>query len=170
MSRPRSKTLDSQPVRALVHLLLQARRLRGLRRQHWVATLTVHGQLLVLEQQRFPSLPQVPFHVEGQRAQNDVRPHSIGRAVLNWTHEEIDALEASINDVLLTLVLPAAGVHRERRISEVPERGGLRRRGLLRAGEHSSSETQRARPARCYQRRVQGVLDSSREGHNAEGV
>ena len=55
MSQQRSKTLDWQPVRRLVRLLLQARRLRGLRRQHWVATLTVYGQLLVLEQQRFPS-------------------------------------------------------------------------------------------------------------------
>ena len=66
MSQQRSKTLDWQPVRRLVRLLLQARRLRGLCRQHWVATLTVYGQLLVLEQQRFPSPPQVPFHVEGQ--------------------------------------------------------------------------------------------------------
>ena len=95
MSQQRSKTLDWQPVRRLVRLFLQGRAPRGVRWQHWVATLTVSGQFLALQQQRFPSPPQVPFHVEGQRRTQDVRPHSVGRAVVNRTHQEIDALETS---------------------------------------------------------------------------
>ena len=94
MSHQRPKALHRQPTGRRVRLLLQPRRLRGLRRRHRVAARPVLGQVLVLEQQRLPRLTQVPLHVVRQQAQQDVRPHPVGRAVVDRPHQQVDPLEA----------------------------------------------------------------------------
>ncbi len=76
-----------------VRLLLEAHRLRGSGGRYRIAALPVHDQLLILKQQRFPCPPQVPLDVGGQEAQQNVRPYSVGRAVMNRPHHEIDPFE-----------------------------------------------------------------------------
>ena len=93
MSQQRSKTLDRQTARRRACLLLEPRRLRGLGWRHRVAMAPVLGQFLVLEQERLPRLAQVPLHGVGQQAQQDVRPHPVGRAVVNRPHQQIDPLQ-----------------------------------------------------------------------------
>ena len=52
-------------------------------------------QLLVLEEDRFPHLPQVPLHVEGQQAQQNVSSHSVGYAMMNRPHQQVDTFDTS---------------------------------------------------------------------------
>ena len=94
MSYQGSKAMNRQTARGQLGLFLQERGLRGFDRHHRVAPIPVEGQFLVLEQQRFPLLPQVPLRVIGQQAQKDVRPHSLGRVVVDRAHQQIDPFGA----------------------------------------------------------------------------
>ena len=87
--------------------------------------LPVHGQLLVLEQQRLPRLAQVPLHVVGQQAEQDVRPHSVGRAVVDRAHQEVDPLEA-----------PERLLHQGQSLVRPHPVGGRQPRGRLAGPDH----------------------------------
>ena len=95
VSQQCSKALHRQITSRLVCLLLEARRLRSSGRHHGVASPPVLGQLLVLEQEQFPHLPQVPLHVEGQQAQQDVGSHPVGCAMMNRARQEVDTFDTS---------------------------------------------------------------------------
>ena len=90
-----SKALHRQIACRSVRLLLEARRFRSLGGCHGVASPPVLGQLLVLEQERFPHLPQVPLHVESQQAEQDVGSHPVCCAVVNRPHQEVNPFDTS---------------------------------------------------------------------------
>ena len=62
VSQQCSKALHRQITGRFVCFLLEVRRLRSLGRRHGVAPPPILGQVLVLEQERFPHLPQVPLY------------------------------------------------------------------------------------------------------------
>src|SRR5208337_5165740 len=95
VSQQCSKALHWQITGRFVCFLLEARRLRSLGGCHGVASPPVLGQLLVLEQERLPHLPQVPLHVESQQAEQDVGSHPVRCAMVNRPHQEVNPFDTS---------------------------------------------------------------------------
>ena len=72
------------------------------------------GRVVVVEQERLEGLAHVPLDVVGEHAQQDVRPHPVGAAVVDQAHLQVDGLEGPKGALDLRQVL--VGAHRLRGI------------------------------------------------------
>ena len=66
------------------------------------------GRVVVVEQERLEGLAHVPLDVVGEHAQEDVRPHPVGAAVVDRPHLQVDRLERPKGALDLRQVLVGA--------------------------------------------------------------
>ena len=75
---------------------------------HGGALLLGSGRVVVVEQERLEGLAHVPLDVVGEHAQEDVRPHPVGAAVVDRAYLQVDGLEGPKGALDLRQVLVGA--------------------------------------------------------------